>query len=167
MCAMTDMDAVRRQLIDLLEAKGAHMPFEAAIADFPTDAINRPVPDLPAYTPWRLLDHVRYAQWDILDYIRNPDYTEMNWPADYWPAADAVADRGQFDASVAGFIADNHALREIVNDASTDLFAVIPNTRGHTIVREVRIVADHNAYHVGEFAVLRQVMGSWPANRRE
>jgi len=26
-------------------------------------------------------------------------------------------------------------------------------------------VADHNAYHVGEFAVLRQVMDTWPADR--
>jgi hypothetical protein len=163
---MNDDTALRRQLSRMLEGVDAHMPFEEAVADFPTAAINERAPNV-SYTPWHLVEHLRITQWDILDYIRNPDYTEMNWPADYWPAADAVADRGQFDASVAGFIADNHSLREIVNDPSTDLFAAIPNTRGHTIVREVRIVADHNAYHVGEFAVLRQVMGSWPANRRE
>ncbi len=32
-------------------------------------------------------------------------------------------------------------------------------------VGEVLLVADHNSYHIGEFAILRQVMGTWPGNR--
>jgi hypothetical protein len=42
---------------------------------------------------------------------------------------------------------------------------VIPGTPGHTVFREIRIVGAHNAYHIGEFAILRQVMGTWPAKR--
>ena len=143
MSAVVEIDAVRHQLIELLEAKGAHMPFEAAVADFPTDAINRALPDLPAYTPWHLLDHIRYAQWDILDYIRNRDYLEATWPDNYWPPLDAAATREQFDATIASFHRDRDALREI------------------------RIVGAHNAYHIGEFAILRQVMGTWPASRED
>ena len=162
---MAETDVVRRQLVELLEAKGAHMPFEAAIADFPTEAINRPLADLPGYTPWHLLDHIRYAQWDILDYIRNRDYLESTWPDNYWPALDAAATREQFDQTIASFHRDRDALRDIVADPATDLFAVIPGTPGHTIFREIRVVGAHNAYHIGEFAILRQVMGTWPANR--
>ena len=161
------LDLVRRQLIELLEAKGAHMPFEAAVADFPTEAINRPLPDLPAYTPWHLLDHIRYAQWDILDYIRNRDYLEPTWPDNYWPPIGDTATRELFDETIANFYRDRDALRDVVADPSTDLFAVIPDTPGHTIFREIRITGAHNAYHVGEFAILRQVMGTWPANRSE
>ena len=164
---MADIDAARRQLIELLEAQGAHMPFEAAVAEFPTEAINQPLPDLPAYTPWHLLDHVRYAQWDILDYIRNRDYLEATWPDNYWPAVDATATREQFEDTIASFHRDRAALREIVADPSTDLFAVIPGTPGHTIFREIRVVGAHNAYHIGEFAILRQVMGTWPAKRED
>ena len=162
---MADVDGIRRQLIELLEAKGAHMPFEAAVADFPTEAINRPLPDLPAYTPWHLLDHIRYAQWDILDYIRNRDYLESTWPDNYWPALDATATRDQFDETIASFHRDRKALRDIVADPATDLLAVIPGTPGHTIFREIRVVGAHNAYHIGEFAILRQVMGTWPQDR--
>lgn len=162
---MAEIDAARRQLIELLEAKGAHMPFESAIADFPTDAINRPSPGLPAYTPWRLLDHIRYAQWDILDYIRNRDYLEPTWPDNYWPPLETTASREDFDRTIAEFHRDRAALRNIVADTATDLFAVIPDTPGHTIFREIRIVGAHNAYHIGEFAILRQVMGTWPQNR--
>ena len=164
---MPDFEAIRRQLIDLLEAKGAHMPFEAAIADFPDDAINRPLPSLPAYTPWRLLDHLRFAQWDILDYIRNRDYLESTWPDNYWPAAGTEATREQFDETIAAFHRDRRALRDLVADSSTDLFAVIPGSPGHTLFREIRIVGAHNAYHIGEFAILRQVMGTWPAKRED
>jgi hypothetical protein len=162
-----DLDLVRRQLIELLEANGAHMPFEAAIADFPAEAINRPLPGLPAYTPWRLLDHIRYAQWDILDYIRNRDYLESTWPDNYWPEAGTEATPMQFDETIATFQRDRAALRALVEDPATDLFAQIPNTPGHTIFREIRVVGAHNAYHIGEFAILRQVMGTWPANRSE
>ena len=164
---MAENDALRRQLIELLEAQGAHMPFEAAVADFPTEAINRPVPDMPAYTPWHLLDHIRYAQWDILDYIRNRDYLESTWPDNYWPPLEATATREQFDETIASFRRDRTALREIVADAATDILAVIPGTPGHTIFREIRVVGAHNAYHIGEFAILRQVMGTWPADRDE
>jgi DinB superfamily len=165
MSAMPEIEAVRSQLIELLEAKGAHLPFEAAVADFPTEAINRPIPDLPAYTPWHLLDHIRYAQRDILEYIRDREYLAPTWPDNYWPPLEATAAREVFDETIASFQRDRAALRAIVADASMDLFAAIPNTPGHTIFREIRVVGAHNAYHIGEFAILRQVMGTWPANR--
>ncbi len=119
------------------------------------------------YTPWHLIEHIRIAQADILDYIRNPDYLAPNWPEEYWPARDATATPSEFVQSVARFKADQAALHILIADPATDLFAVIPNTPGHTILREIRVIADHNAYHVGEFAILRQVMGSWPAGRSE
>jgi len=162
-----DLDVIRNQLIDLLEAKGAHMPFEAAVADFPADAVNRPLPGLPAYTPWRLLDHIRFAQWDILDYIRNRDYLESTWPDNYWPEAGTTATPAEFEETIATILRDRAELRTIVEDPANDLFAVIPGTPDHTIFREIRVVGAHNAYHIGEFAILRQVMGTWPADRRD
>jgi hypothetical protein len=167
MWGMTEsIDRVREQLIELLESKGAHMPFEAAVADFPADGINRRVPESP-YTPWHLLEHIRFAQADILHYIRNRGYLEPTWPDEYWPAREATATPAEFQATVDGFLSDRKALRDIVADPATDLFAVIPDTPGHTIFREIRITGAHNAYHIGEFAILRQVMGTWPADRTE
>jgi hypothetical protein len=164
MTTVTDVDALRRQLIQLLDGVGAHMPWDEAVADFPAEAMNAFPPNVD-YTPWQLLEHVRITQADILDYIVNRDYVEIEWPREYWPPRDATASPEQFAETLGGFERDRAALRAIVADPETDLFAVIPGTPGHTIIREVRIVGDHNAYHVGEFAVLRQVMGTWPADR--
>jgi hypothetical protein len=112
-----------------------------------------------------LLEHIRIAQADILDYIRNRNYLAPDWPEEYWPARDATAGPQQFAETIARFLADRAALHDLVADPATDLLAVIPNTPGHTILREIRVLADHNAYHVGEFAILRQVMASWPEDR--
>jgi hypothetical protein len=161
---MDDDRTLRRELARLLEGVDAHMTFDEAVANFPTDAINAHAPNV-SYTPWHLVEHLRITQRDILDYVRQDGYVELDWPADYWPAEHATADRQQFDASVAAFQADNTAFREIVADPATDLTAVIPGTPGHTILREARVAADHNAYHVGEFAVMRQIMGTWPPDR--
>ena len=163
---MTDTDDLRQQLIRLLDGLDARMPFDDAVADFPDEAINAHAPNVE-YTPWHLLEHVRLTQADILDYIVNRDYVEIEWPAEFWPARDAVATPEQFAETIAAFHRDLAELRAIVADPATDLFATIPDTPGHTILREVRIVGDHNAYHVGEFSVLRQVMGTWPADRQE
>ena len=158
------LEDLRRQLVRLLDGVDAHMPFEEAVRDFPDEAMNERPPNV-GYTPWHLVEHLRLTQWDILDYVTNPTYVEREWPREYWPDPSATATRADWDASVAGFLADRAAIRALILDDERDLFAVIPGTPGHTLLREVRIVADHNAYHVGELAILRQVMGSWPSGR--
>ena len=156
-----DMDALRRQLADLIDGVGAHMPFEEAVEDFPDEGMNRRAPNVD-YTPWHLLEHLRLTQLDILQYVTDPAYEERTWPEDYWPDKAAMATHDVWDATIRDFLADRATLRALVADPGRDLFAVIPGSPGHTLLREIRIDADHNAYHVGEFAILRQVMGTWP-----
>ena len=159
---MSTSDELRLQLAELLDGIGAHMDFTEAVADFPDEAINTRPPNVP-YTPWHLVEHVRITQWDILEYVGNPDYVEPEWPKDYWPKTDATATPHQFRDSVAAFEADRLALRALLMDPAVDVLAPIAHTPGHSLAREVRIAADHTAYHTGEFAIVRQVMGTWPA----
>lgn len=159
------VDQLRQQLVRLLDGLDAHMPFEEAVRDFPDAAMNTRPPNVE-YTPWHLLEHLRLAQADILDYVTNADYVEPEWPRDYWPEPSATVSRAGWDATIGGFLADRAALRALLADDARDLFAAIPGTPGHTLLREIRIVADHNAYHLGEFGVLRQVMGTWPRGRQ-
>ena len=159
------VDHLREQVLELLAGNGAHMPLEEAVAAFPENAINMRPPNV-SYTPWHLLEHIRIAQHDILEYVTNRAYLEPSWPEEYWPAPDATATAADLSATLEGIRADQEALRAIVADPATDLLAPIPGTPGHTLLREIRLVADHTAYHVGEFAIFRQVMGTWPPDRR-
>jgi hypothetical protein len=152
---------LRRQLIGGLNGAEAHMSFVEAVAEFPEDAINRRPPNVP-YTPWHVVEHLRITQWDILEYIRDSThYKAPNWPEDYWPDQDATTTPDGWAASVRGFIEDRKALEATLRDPAIDLFAPLPQTPGHTILREIRLLVNHNAYHIGEFAILRQVMETW------
>jgi hypothetical protein len=137
------------------------MGFEHAVAEFPADAMNRRAPNVP-YTPWHILEHLRITQWDILEYIRDSaHYLAPNWPEDYWPDQAAETTAAGWQETVDGFVADRKAIEAILRDQATELSAPLPQTPGHTIVREVRLLANHNSYHIGEFAILRQVMDTW------
>lgn len=151
---------MREQLLALLHGGHAHMTFDAAVAEFPLDSINRKPPHVP-YTPWHLLEHLRLAQWDILEFIRNPAHISPDWPAGYWPPAEAQADAAQWQQTIAAFRTDLKALEDIVTHPETDLFAPLPQGLPYTIFREIMVVANHNSYHIGEFAILRQVMNTW------
>jgi hypothetical protein len=161
---MAESEVFRAQLVATIDGDDAHLPFDAAVAEFPADAVARRAPNVE-YTPWHLLEHIRFGQRDILDYVRDRAYLAPAWPDEYWPPADAVPTAADFAATVAAFRADRDALRAIVSDPTVDLLAPIPGTPGHTLLREIRIVGAHNAYHIGEFAILRQVMGTWPQER--
>lgn len=151
----------RGQLVNLLTVRQAHMIFEDAVAGFPLEHINTHPTGLE-YTFWHLLEHLRICQWDILDYCRNPNYKELNFPDDLWPARDALTDAAGWQHTIDQFLSDQAAFVALIQNPSTDLYAPIPHGYGgHTILREVLVVADHNAYHIGEFGILRQVMHIW------
>ena len=134
--------------------------FEDAVADFPPQLRGAKLERLP-YTAWQLLEHVRLAQWDILDFSRNPKYREMKFPDDYWPKTEAPPSDDAWKKSVAAFRRDLKEMQKLVENPKTDLFAKIPWGDGQTILREALLVADHNAYHLGQLVMLRRLLGAW------
>jgi len=158
---VTEQDAaIREQVVARLRGRGAHMPFEEAIKDFPMERINEKFPN-GTYSSWALVEHLRRTQVDMLDYITNPNYRHPEWPKDFWPDENEIASAEDWAASVNGFFTDLDAFIAIVEDESTDLYAPIAWAPGHNLLRCILIICDHNAYHIGEFAIMRQTMGTW------
>jgi hypothetical protein len=161
---MPSDELIRNHLVWLLQGGDAHMTFREVISGFPLDRINELFPN-GTYSAWALLEHLRITQWDILDFITNSDYKSLQWPKEYWPAQDKQATPEDWHTTIAKFEKDQKALVRIVEDPKTDLYSPIAHGTGQTILREVLLVGDHNAYHIGEFAIMRQVMGTWPKDR--
>jgi hypothetical protein len=153
--------ALREHVLYLLRGGGAHLHFDAAFADLPPELRGARPAGIP-HTPWRLLEHLRIAQWDILEFSRNPKHVSPKFPDGYWPEGDAPPDGGAWDRSVAAFRADLQAMQDLVADPTTDLFARIPHGEGQTVLREALLVADHNAYHLGQLVCVRRALGAWP-----
>ena len=158
---MPDDQVLRNQILQLLNGRNAHYTFDNAVADFPLEAVNERPPNVP-YTPWHLVEHLRIAQWDILEFMRDPDHVSPEWPKGYWPDPQSTTNAAGWQQSLDRFRADLAAVEAMVKDDSLDITAELPHAPGYTFLREFLLVADHNAYHVGEFAILRQVMGTWP-----
>ncbi len=158
-------EVVRKELLTLLEGGNAHMGFEDVIADFPLEHINSKAPHTP-YSFWHFVEHIRIAQWDILEFVRNPHHVSPKSPEGYRPGPKDTADQKGWQKSIDGVLADLEALKEMVRDPKTDLFAPIPHAPSYNIFREIVLAADHNAYHTAELAILRQVMDIWPADRQ-
>jgi DinB superfamily len=159
---MTPADPLREHLVKQLEGE-AHAGFDAAIDGLPPSLRGATVTGVP-YSPWALVEHMRRTQGDILAFCRNPSYVEPHWPDDYWPSASSPASDAAWDESVAAFRADLADMKALAADPSTDLFARVPIGTGQTFLREVLLVADHNAYHVGQLVLLRRALGAWPAS---
>ena len=154
---MASPDPLRKHLLALLRMEGAHLTFDEAVKGFPIE-LRGAKPKGAPHTPWQLLEHLRTAQWDILDFCRNPAYQEMKWPDDYWPKTQAPPDATAWDHSVEQFRRDLKSMEALVSDASVDLTARIPHGTGQTVLREALLVADHNAYHLGQLVFVRKML---------
>ena len=151
---------LREHVLYLLKGGGAHLNFEQAIADLPEDLRGAKVEGV-SHTAWRLLEHLRICQWDILEFSRNPKHVSPDFPDGCWPEGDTPPDSESWDKSVQAFRDDLQAMIDLVADPDTDLYAQIPNGDGQTILREALLVADHNAYHLGQLVFLRRCLAAW------
>ncbi len=152
---------LREQLLYLLRGGGAHADFDKVIEGLPV-AMRGKRPAGGPHSPWEILDHMRLAQWDILEFSRDPKHVSPEWPSGYWPKTPAPPNRTAWSKSVKAFRAGLESMCRLVASPSTDLFQQIPHGDGQTLLREALLLADHNAYHLGELVILRRLLGAWP-----
>jgi DinB superfamily len=157
---MSHDEALRQQLAKVIDWNEAHADFHAAVDDFPANLRGRVPQGLP-YSAWQLLEHIRLALWDILEFSRDARHKSPPWPEGYWPKTAEPPSADAWDKSVKEIEKYVEAMRELITDPSRDLFAPLPHGTGQTLLREALLVADHNAYHLGQLVLLRRALGAW------
>ena len=157
-----ESDELRQQLVALLDGGQAHATFADAVARFPVK-LRGVVPDGFPYSAWQILEHIRLAQRDILDFSAPPTggYQPMEWPAAYWPKSAEPGSPEAWDRSVAAVDADLAKFKKLILRPESDLAKPFLWGTGQNLLREALLIADHNAYHVGELIVLRRLLGAW------
>lgn len=162
---MNNEQTLRDELLKQLQGGRAYMTFQDAVKDFPMKQINTKFPN-GNYSPWALLEHIRITQKDILEFMTNDKYQEMQWPQDYWPPESKLANEKDWKKTIDSFEKDSKILQDMVQNPQTNLYKVIHyHGEKFTILREILVVVDHNAYHIGEFAIMRQTMNTWNKSR--
>jgi len=139
----------------------AHVDWKKAVSGIPVkDRGKRPKG--AEHSPWELLEHMRLATWDILEFSRDPKHVSPNWPGGYWPKKPAPPNAAAWEKSVKTLEHDLEEMRKLVNDPKMDLLAPIQGGSGQTVLREALLIADHNAYHLGQLVLVRRLLGCWP-----
>jgi hypothetical protein len=151
---------LREHLAELLAGRGAHVDWKASFSNVPPE-LRGVRPDGLPYSLWELLEHMRVAQRDILEFSRDAKHVSPEWPGGYWPTRQAPPDAKAWDKSLKSFARDLETMKELATNSKTDLFAKIPHGTGQTILREALLVADHNAYHLGQVLTVRRILGNW------
>ncbi len=154
---MSGNKTLRDHVQNLLDPGGAHIGFKQAIERFPFELAGKRIPSL-AHTTWYLVHHLWFCQWDILDFSTNPKYEYRNYPQDYWPKEDAPPGEEQWNKTIKSFNNDLESMKKLVADEKNDLFEPFAWGSGQTLLREALLVADHNAYHVGQLVDIRMLL---------
>ena len=145
----------RQHLLNLLTKEQAHLGPRTELRNFPRKLRGKKPAGAP-HTPWQLLEHMRIGQWDILRFSVDANHASPKWPEGYWPENDTPPNEKTWKESVRQFLADLDAVCELVRDPARDLFVRIPHGTGQTLLREALLLADHNAYHLGQLVMVRK-----------
>jgi hypothetical protein len=155
-------DPLITQLLALLNGGQAHASFDDAVKDFPVADRGKVIANLP-YSAWQILEHLRIAQRDILNFCAPPTggYQHMKWPEDYWPKSPEPPSAQAWDHAITAIREDLKKFEALLTRPGADLHKPFLWGEGQTLLREALLIADHNAYHLGELVVVRRLLGNW------
>ena len=155
--ASMNESVIRQEIIKLLREGQAHVTLEVALEDLSLDnAVRRPK---GLKSIWEIVEHMRIAQRDILNYTRDPSYPSPPWPEGYWREVPEAFGEKIWQETCDAFFADRAALIELAE--TVNLTEVLANTPGHTPLRQLLLVADHNAHHLGQVIDVRRLLNDW------
>jgi uncharacterized damage-inducible protein DinB len=154
-------DALRDHVVRVLDWEEAHVGFDKAVDGIPRDKRGALASGFE-HSPWQLLEHMRIAQEDILDFCVSANYEHrMKWPDDYWPKTATPPNGRAWTDSIASYRRSRDDLKQLARQVE-DLTATVPTGKGtQTYLRAILLVADHNAYHVGQLVAVRRALGMW------
>ncbi len=145
-----DDKILRKELIELLKGGQAHSTLEEVLRDLSPELCNKQ-PQEGIRSAYEELEHMRLAQEDILRYTLDPSWKSPEWPDGFWPSDSEEMTEEILENTVSGFFRDLDELIALVKNPEIDLTSQIPHgEEGHTYLREILLVADHNAYHLGK-----------------
>ena len=152
-----DLTVLRDQLIAQLEGGQAYLPVKSIFEEFPIEYAGVHIGSI-RHSPWELLEHLRIAQWDILHFTIDPTHVTPPWPDEHWPKTSIPKSDEAWRSSAEAFLSDLELVKKLAQNPEIPLFERIPHGSGQTYLREILLVADHNAHHLGQLLMLRRAL---------
>ena len=154
----TSISTLRNDLASLLEGGHAFATPSRILGDVPAHARGARVEGYE-HTLWDLLEHMRIDEQDILDICTSTTFRMLS-PEEFWPARSAPESDEEWSESIDAFFRLLERARSLALDESIDLMSAVPNGT-QSWLRMLMLLAEHNAHHLGQFVVLRKMLGVW------
>ena len=155
------VDVLREHLARSLKGGQAFISFEKALSGINPDKINDK-PNGALHSIYEELEHMRLAQQDLLYYCYEEGWEPRQWPEGFWPVPGFEASVEDWEEALRGFMGDLEKAVDLVEDPEIDLLSVIPGSVNEfTYLREITIIVEHNAYHLGKIVDIRKTLGDW------
>lgn len=154
------MQPLRDQLAKSLKGGQAFVPYEKALEGIKPENRGKKTNE-HLHTIYQELEHMRIAQQDLLYYAILDKWESPPWPEGFWPKPDVEVTEEMWKKSVDGFFSDQEKAVELVNNEDIDLLSIIPGSDEYTYLREIVIIIEHNAYHLGKILDIRKSLGDW------
>ncbi len=153
-------DILRDHLIKSLKGGNAFVPYKEALKNVNPKKRNLKINE-KTHSVWEELEHLRIAQEDIINYMLDANWKSPEWPTNYWPTKKDTVSDSEWNNSLNGFLSDLDKAIKITEDENIDLLSIIPHTKEHTYLREILLIIEHNAYHIGKILDIRKSLGDW------
>jgi hypothetical protein len=149
----------------LLDGDGEFLTPERLLGDLTAEQASATPPDSP-YSIARIVAHLFFWQKRVLDKLQGLDPPYPAHEADGWPESDA----SEWPDLMLRFLGDlqaaqDWALQDIDLDRPYPMSGASSGasdpemTSGYALLRGIGL---HNAYHLGQIALLRQMQKLWP-----
>jgi hypothetical protein len=158
---MPNNRALRDHVVELLRGGHAHAAFDRSVEGFPVERAGVRPKGLE-HSAWELLEHIRIAQNDIVQFSISGQHVSPAFPEGYWPASPEPRNAAAWEESVRLVREDLAEMERLVIDPERDLVVPFSWGDGQTLLREALMLADHNAYHLGQLVMVRRALGTWP-----
>lgn len=155
---MSEQKLIRERLVKQLNGGEAFIPIIEMLDKISFDDINTRPANLP-YSFYELFYHICFTQKDIVKFTASDDYTEPKWPDYYWPKEKICRQKADWDSLKAEYINDRERLTNFLMDEQNHLMVAVKNGKGEqTLLREVLLVIEHNAYHAGQMMIILRLL---------
>jgi uncharacterized damage-inducible protein DinB len=157
---MENQSRLKELLLEQFTKQHAHVGFDKAVEGLKANDIGTRPEGLP-HSVWELAEHIRIAQHDILCFSSNSDYQSLDWPDDYWPAFPGPENQQEWEHSKESFHRDKEEMEKFIRQTDLNLMEPLAHGNGQTLFREILLIVEHNAYHIGQIVQVRRLLGNW------
>ena len=151
-----DRNVLQRATSTALSGKNAHVESTKVLAGLDWKLAGARPRGAP-YSVFQLVNHMTYWQEWVVKWLDGKGPRPPRHAAGGWPSGVGPANRAEWSQAVRRYRTALAALNS--RSRREDLLT----RRGTmTALEMLRIIGSHTSYHIGQVALLRQLLGAWP-----